>query len=516
MGIKILGISASLRNARRGKGTHLLLNDLERIGSDKQELFDYLEQEAKFHLENFEESGRLEKLPFDIIYKNLLKLKGNKGLSNSEVALAAGLWAAKQVGAEIDYLSLGDYFRKPPNTESEEELRMRLTEADAILISSPVYFGDRSSLAQSLINFIVQDSDLIQKLKGKVYGGIAVGAKRNGGQETTLIYQLWDLLNAGFLGVGNDSETTSQYGGTGIAGDIGTMTDDKYGLETAMGTGRRVAEIASLAQEANKVRLKGKCKLAFWILQDQEDKALKTILDLNEQFNGLYEPIIIPIDKKQVQRCIGCDICPTHIDVDEKYRCIINSPKDDFDELHPLLHEADAIIPVVYSGNSSVGLESNYQKFIERTRYIRRGDYSLNNLMVAPLVCEEIGANQSMAMRMMSSLLRHHTVMAKPFVYYLNDGMAINQQAVYDQMSEFVSLLENYTTNKLASYLTHKEHFKYKPMGYVLSVVKEGQDERLKKRSNMISKRIAKNLDLAMQRLEPANNDVYSKKTEQK
>ena len=55
-----------------------------------------------------------------------------------------------------------------------------------------------------------------------------------------------DMLNLGLLTVGNDSETTSQYGGTGLAGDIGTMPQDDYGLETAMGTGRRIARMIKM------------------------------------------------------------------------------------------------------------------------------------------------------------------------------------------------------------------------------------------------------------------------------
>jgi len=500
--VKILGISASLRNARRGPGSDELIADLQKVGDRKSDLFDYLKQEAKYHLENFEKSGRLEQLQFDKIYKNLLKLKGNKGLSNSEVALAAALWAAKQSGAEIDTLSLGEHFETNGEESSMQELRTKLLDADATLISTPVYFGDRSSLSQSLIRFISQDEVLKAKLKGKVYGGIAVGAKRNGGQETTLIYQLWDLLNAGFLGVGNDSETTSQYGGTGLAGDVGTMSDDHYGLETAMGTGRRVTEIANLTRVSKSVRLKGKCKIAFWILQDQEGKALNFVKGLNESFNDQYEAIVIPINEKGIQRCIGCDICPTHIDIDEKYRCIINSPKDDLSELHPLLLEADAIIPVVYSGIDPKGSISNYQKFIERTRYLRRGDYALNNLLIAPLVCEEVGANQGMAMRMMTSMLRHHTVLVRPLTYYIHNGVGINRQPFYDQLSEFISLLENFTATKSEAYLSHKEHFKYKPIGYVLSVLKEGEDERLARRSEMIDSRTAKNVSRAKERLE--------------
>nr|WP_236017305.1 NAD(P)H-dependent oxidoreductase [Roseivirga sp. E12] len=451
-------------------------------------------------------------MTFDHIYKNLLKLKGNKGLSNSEVALAAALWAAKQVGAAIDCISLSELFETSRNESSMERLRIKLLEADAVLISTPVYFGDRSSLAQSLIRYISQDPVLKEKLKGKVYGGIAVGAKRNGGQETTLIYQLWDLVNIGFLGVGNDSETTSQYGGTGLAGDIGTMSEDHYGLETAMGTGRRVTEVAKLTRKPQSVQLKGECKIAFWILQDKDDKALNFVKKLNERFKDDYKSVIIPVHKKKVQRCIGCDICPTHIDIDEKYRCIINSPKDDFSELHPQLLESDAIIPVVYSSHDTTTTISNYQKFIERTRYIRRGDYALNNLLISPMVCEEIGANQSMAMRMMSSMLRHHTVVSKPLVLYYNEGAIINSEAFFKQMSEFIILLKDFTTRKLKTYLSRKEHFKYKPIGYVLSVVKEDEDERLAKRSKMIEDRIDKNKAMAEGRLEFIDNKAKSSK----
>ena len=43
------------------------------------------------------------------------------------------------------------------------------------------------------------------------------GAKRNGGQETALIYQLVDFINLGMLGAGNDSQRLS---GTIVAGDV--------------------------------------------------------------------------------------------------------------------------------------------------------------------------------------------------------------------------------------------------------------------------------------------------------
>ena len=107
MGYKVLGVSASLRNARRGLGNKNLLEDILSINNEK-DLKDYLSQQAFLHLQNFKEAGRTQNLPFDKMYTNLKKQKGNKGLSNSEVALVSALWSAKELGAEIDHISLSE------------------------------------------------------------------------------------------------------------------------------------------------------------------------------------------------------------------------------------------------------------------------------------------------------------------------------------------------------------------------------------------------------------------------
>ena len=126
-----------------------------------------------------------------------------------------------------------------------DQLKEKLINADGLIVSGPVYFGDRGSLSQSFLELIQRDLELQDAVSGKLYAGIAVGAKRNGGQETTLIYQLFDFLSLGMLGVGNDSDTTAQYGGTGLAGDVGTMHADDYGLATSIGTGRRISTLAT-------------------------------------------------------------------------------------------------------------------------------------------------------------------------------------------------------------------------------------------------------------------------------
>ena len=40
------------------------------------------------------------------------------------------------------------------------------------------------------------------------------------------------------------------------------------------------------------------------------------------------EAVILDIASQNIHRCLACDVCPTHIDVDEKYRCIIKAKSD--------------------------------------------------------------------------------------------------------------------------------------------------------------------------------------------
>ena len=489
-GIKILGVSASLRNARRGLGNRNLIDDIRGLETEV-ELNDYLKQEAQLHLENFEHAGRTEQKPFDEMYRELKKLKGDKGLSNSEVALSAALWSAKELGVEIDHLSLSEYFSEGKESGNLENLKTKLIESDGILLSSPVYFGDRGSLAQTFVDWLRTDPDLKESIKGKVYAGIAVGAKRNGGQETTLIYQLVDMINAGLLGVGNDSETTSQYGGTGHAGDVGTMPKDAYGLATAMGTGRRIARVATMLKRGEGSELKENVRVAFWVLQDKAGIALNYVKNLVKQVPGL-EGVIINLSEKNIIRCLACDICPTHIDLDEKYRCIIKKKSDDMEDLHPLLLDADAIIPVAYSPLNRDQLQSNYQQFIERTRYLRRGDYVLSDVVTAPIVIEEIGANENLSIRMMTSMIRHHTIVGKPIHIFQKNGEILNEVEALDDFNNLNIQFQRVARSRLLAYASGVNHLKYNPVGYVLSAQKDKEDQKLLRRSQMIESRVSR------------------------
>jgi multimeric flavodoxin WrbA len=392
---KILGIAASLRNARWGAGSEELIEALTNINS-KDELMDYLKKESELHIENFVRAGREQGKDFLEIHANLKKLKGNAGLSNSEVALAAALRAAKEECVDIDHVSLSEFFTTGNKIRNAEKLRQKLIESDGILIAGPVYFGDRGSLVESLFDFISLDEALSEKLKGKVYAGISVGAKRNGGQETYLIYQMCDMLDMGFLAVGNDSATTSQYGGTCHAGDIGTMHKDHYGLFTSMGTGRRLAHVVTYMN--SEFLLKDKPRCLFLILQDDKsESAEKYVNKLIESHCHDVDATIVNVVKDRIRRCIACDICPTHIDLDEEYRCIITSKTDDFSELHKKLLDFDWIVPVVVIRNKKQLVNSKYQLFMERSRYLRRGDYVFSNLLVTPMIIKDYDVRESLS-----------------------------------------------------------------------------------------------------------------------
>src|SRR3990172_7395895 len=150
---RILGIAASLRSARWGGGNDALIGDLLACGTEDA-LKRYLTDQAELHLQNFIDAGRAKGQSFLEIYDNLHKLTGDRGLSNSEVALAAGLWASARAGAEIEHVSLAEHFPPAGAPRRVGELKASLRSADGILLSGPVYFGDRGSLAEELVDLI--------------------------------------------------------------------------------------------------------------------------------------------------------------------------------------------------------------------------------------------------------------------------------------------------------------------------------------------------------------------------
>ena len=496
----ILGLSASLRNARSSSGAHRLTDEIAALDS-REALNGYLSERANEHLDQFVVAGREQGLPFDQIYRNLQKSGNLKGLSNSEISLAAGLWGAISEGADIDHIPLPDHFPANGIAKDLDKLKAALLRADGIMLSTPVYFGDRGSLTQQFIEFIRTDEALCEQLDGKLYAGLAVGAKRNGGQETTLIYALKDMLNIGYLGVGNDSETTSQYGGTTHAGDVGTAPKDKYGMDTCIGTGRRIASVAMKLAASNEADLSGPLQADYWVLQDRDGYASELLRTLMPNNSAEVTARQIDLLGNAIRPCIACDICPTHIGPDEEYRCIIKRREDGVAQIHDELLDADAIIPTLYSPVQRKGLQSTYQQFMERTRYLRRGDYVFTDRLAAPLIFAEIGSNDSLDVRVMTSMIRHHTVLTRPMVGWLHEGKLLNEDEIRADLARVIRLGRKLVAGDLVTVRLEQMLTQYRPVGYVLAQEKDNEKAAISARENAIEGRVARRRQMAIDRL---------------
>jgi multimeric flavodoxin WrbA len=486
--MKVLGISGSLRNLRFGKGSDLLVSEIKKIAT-KDNLLEYLKEQGNLCLSLFIESGRKMGKPFNQLYEKLKKTGGNYGLSNSEIALATGLWGVNQNGVDIEHVSLTEFLERNQNkTVGREQILQRVQEADGILVSGPVYFGDRSSLIYDFLRLLKLEPQIV---KNKVYAGIAVGAKRNGGQETTLIYQMMDFINIGMIAVGNDLNTTAQYGGTGVAGDVGTMANDSIGLETAIGTGNRIGDVVNLISTAGKLHLKDKPRIGVFILQDCEETALRKIKNVVEKYEIFNKADFkfFHLPKEKINRCIACDNCPAFIDDDEVYNCI-NQRKDDlFKKIHKEIIGLDGILLGGYSTNDFTKIYSVYQTFIERTRYLRRSDYQFSNLLVAPLVVEEVTSRENLSIRIITSMIRHHTIMFRPLVLQLKDGQEITENLFVADLCSYIELAGSITAGRILKYASKLVKKTYNPYGYTLRSSRDMEQSTIEKKQKVMENR---------------------------
>ena len=214
----------------------------------------------------------------------------------------------------------------------------------------------------------------------------------------------------------------------------------------------------------------------------------------------IFRFLILPIP--YIRRCIACDICPTHVGPDDEYRCIIKHSRDLFQNHHQSLIDADAIVVAGLSPKDPKGVQSVYQRFIERTRYLRRGDYVLGNIVTAPLIFEEIGSQENLALRTMTSMLRHNTVMYQPITAQLWKGDVINRQDVVAEFSRFLSTAVATTTGRYRTILDFETpNSIYNPVGYVLSVEKDEEDVVMKKRNLAVTTRYEKRKEEALSSL---------------
>lgn len=366
------------------------------------------------------------------LYEVIERLAGQQLISNSEGCMLAGAFGAKDY-AEIEYIPLNKYFLRDGTSRDTEELLNKLESFDGIVISSPVYFGDRSSIIQAFFDLARKNKE---KFKGKSFGSMSVGAKRNGGQETTNIYALNEAMDIGFIVAGN-GPATSQYGGTAWAGNKGDIREDYFGLETCIGTGRKVAQTAMIAKLGRKKK-KEPVRIDFWVLQDKDNIVVDSIERLiSESEIDDVEFKILDLKQYDFFRCLACPSCPGSKKGDADYRCIIS--KDSMGKLHNRLLEPDGVYIAGYIPEDGGDVDSVYQRFIERMRYIRRDGFLLTNRLMASFVVQELKSNALFHLRILTSMIRHNAVFQQPILLTRYKDEILN--------NDDVNLLETFIEN---------------------------------------------------------------------
>ena len=113
-----------------------------------------------------------------------------------------------------------------------------------LIVASPVYMGCLTSQAKAFLDRCVMLRRNGFMLRNKVGGALAVGGFRNGGQELT-IQAIQAAMLVQDMVIVADGMPTAHFGGTLWSGGEGGVKADEFGLTTARGLGRRVAQMAA-------------------------------------------------------------------------------------------------------------------------------------------------------------------------------------------------------------------------------------------------------------------------------
>lgn len=112
----------------------------------------------------------------------------------------------------------------------------------AIIVGSPVYFSNMSSLCKAFLERCMVLRQDGFKLRNKVAGAVAVGGTRNGGQELTVQSIEAALMCQDMVVVGT-GKPAGRAGAT-LWNVEDSIEADTFGKDTARSLGQRVAEVA--------------------------------------------------------------------------------------------------------------------------------------------------------------------------------------------------------------------------------------------------------------------------------
>ena len=164
-----------------------------------------------------------------------------------KVCLEAAKEAAPGIETELVELAGRDIPVFVPGAPAPEDFKkvaavLRDPKVKGILVGTPVYFGDMTSLAKAFLDHCIALRKDGFALAGKVAGVLAVGGGRNGGQELT-IQSVQAVLMCHEMVIVGDGRPTAHRGAT-LWNQGDDISGDEFGLKTARNLGRRVAEVA--------------------------------------------------------------------------------------------------------------------------------------------------------------------------------------------------------------------------------------------------------------------------------
>ena len=170
---------------------------------------------------------------------------------------------AREAGATVDVKRVPELLTEEAARAAHYKLDQKapvakvedLATYDAIIVGAPTRFG---RMAAQMANFIDQTGGLWMRgaLIGKVGSGMSSTATQHGGQETTLMSIITNLLHQGMVIVGlpyafqgqmklDEVTGGSPYGATTIAGGDGSRQPSENELAGARFQGKHVAQVAA-------------------------------------------------------------------------------------------------------------------------------------------------------------------------------------------------------------------------------------------------------------------------------
>ncbi|MFC2154117.1 flavodoxin family protein [Candidatus Altiarchaeota archaeon] len=183
----------------------------------------------------------------------ILGISGSHRKGNTDYLVKRALEKCKEAGVDTTYISLADkeigfcmdcgFCKKEDRCTIDDDLNPILEDmkkADAIIIGSPVYFGQVSGKLKAVMDRTLPLRRQNLKLRGKFGGAITVGGSRNGGQEIVLQQiHAWMLIHEMIV---VSDKSTAHFGGAVWGRNPGDAEKDEVGLKTVDNLAGKIVE----------------------------------------------------------------------------------------------------------------------------------------------------------------------------------------------------------------------------------------------------------------------------------